>query len=507
MNNTPALSIQGQCFIDPEGRQVLLHGSNWVNKDRLMGYLMEDDPASFARLRDWGFNCLRLGLIWDGLEPQPGTYNEIYLRGIDRQIELAHQYGLFVLLDMHQDLFSVRFADGAPEWATLTGGQPHITSSTVWSDAYFTSPAVQASLDNFWDNAPAPDGIGIQEHYARLWGMLARRYRNHPGVIGYDLMNEPFLGAQALQIHELMFSKGAELLTGTGIQSNLGPDIDPVEAVGQMWLTPTGRFAILQILRDLNFYQQVIDVTQPLYNQFEQEQLMGMYRRVAQCIRQEDAAKIIFLETSMGSNMGVLSAIQPLIQEDGKRDPQQAYAPHGYDLVTDTENISQASPERIELIFHRHAETAKRQDMPMLVGEWGAYGDTPHTRSTAWQVVNLFENLLCSETYWTYIPGIEHTDSFQALQRPFPERVAGKLLRYRCEPDSRIFTCVWQEDKRISAPSRIYLPDWLGCDLSQIKLNPWVTGFQAEPILAGSDNVILEIPPSGENLERVLEIG
>jgi len=82
----------------------------------------------------------------------------------------------------------------------------------VWSDAYFTSPAVQTALDNFWKNAPAPDGVGLQEHYARAWAMLARRYAEEPAVIGYDLMNEPFPGSAAAASQVLLFERGAELL-------------------------------------------------------------------------------------------------------------------------------------------------------------------------------------------------------------------------------------------------------------------------------------------------------
>lgn len=58
----------------------------------------------------------------DRLEPEPGVYNEDYLKEIDERIQWAEQNNLFVVLDMHQDLFSVKYSDGAPEWATLDEG-------------------------------------------------------------------------------------------------------------------------------------------------------------------------------------------------------------------------------------------------------------------------------------------------------------------------------------------------------------------------------------------------
>lgn len=513
MSTKKLLTIQNRRFIDSDGRQVLLHGINLVNKDPKTGYLGGEGPEFFDQLRQWGFNCLRLGVIWDGLEPHPGQYNEVYLRGLDQQIELAARNNLCVFLDMHQDLFSVRYSDGAPEWATLTGGTEHITSG-IWSDAYFTSPAVQAALDSFWENAPAPDGVGIQDHYARAWGVLAQRYASCSNVIGCDLMNEPFPGALALQIQAAMFTKGAELLSGVDFSGFEGvtetvdffPQGEPAEMLAQMWLTAEGRSRILALLDDMDIYTQVIDATQALYNEFERDKLMGLYRRAAREIRAVDSHSMLFLETTMGSNMGVFSALEPLTLQEGGRDPHQVYAAHGYDLVTDTAGLAQPSNQRIELIFQRHEQTSRWLNMPMLVGEWGAYGDMPGTLPAARQVVSLFEDLLCSETYWAFIPGIENTDSFPAIHRPYPQRVSGELLHYRFLASEQRFTCSWQEDGANTAQTYIFLPDWFNSLSRTVSLSPHGGGFQMIPVTPGSANVILEIPPVGETTERHLEI-
>ncbi len=321
MSDSPLLTTQPGRFIDPQGRQVILHGINLVNKDAKAGYLGPEDLKTFAAFRRWGLNCVRLGIIWDGLEPEPGVFNEAYLQGIDRRIAWAKANNLYVFLDMHQDLYSVLYGDGAPKWATLTEGQPHLHLGGIWSDAYFTSPAVQTALDNFWKNTPAPDGVGLQEHYARIWAMLARRYADEPAVIGYDLMNEPFPGSAAADSQALLFERGAELLAQLD-----GPSAPTAEALAAQWLDPEGRFQILQRLRDVALYTQIIDSTQPIYNEFEQDALQGLYQRLTQAIRAVDTRRILFLETSMGSNMGVYSAIEPLAHGE-QHDPQQAYAP------------------------------------------------------------------------------------------------------------------------------------------------------------------------------------
>jgi endoglycosylceramidase len=496
------LSTHANRFIDPQGRHVILHGINLVNKDSQQGYIGTEGPSEFSTFRSWGFNCLRLGVIWDGLEPEPGIFDETYLRKLDQQIAWAKQNSLYVFLDMHQDLYSVLFSDGAPGWATLTDGQPHIDLGGVWSDAYFTSPAVQAALDNFWKNSPASDGRGLQDHYASAWQFLAKRYANEPyasAVIGYDLMNEPFPGSAAASSQYLLFEKGAELLS----QLEGGP-AQSAEQLAMQWLDPSGRAQILKRLDDIDLYASVIDVTQSIYNDFEQYQLKSLYQRVANAIRQFDKQHILFLETSMGSNMGVFSGIEPLSSPTGALDPQQAYAPHGYDLVVDTASNADPDPSRVELIFTRHHQTSRRWEWPMLVGEWGAYGRLPGTLLPAQSVAGIFEKLLCSDTYWAYEKDFADAPCFPAISRPYPERLAGVLEYYRHDPRARTFECTWLENPAVTAPSLVYLPDWLQPDPQRIRLEPAGSGFNYEKATPGG--VWLRIAPSGMSIRRSLRL-
>lgn len=493
------ISIKGRKFIDESGREIILHGINLVNKNPAVNYLGSEGPQEFSEMRSWGFNCIRLGVIWDGLEPEPGKFDEAYLQGIDQRIRWAKENHLYIILDMHQDLFSVKFSDGAPEWATLTGGNPHVHNSPVWSDAYFNSPAVQVSFDNFWANNPAPDGVGIQEHYARAWAHVAERYARETGVIGYDLMNEPFIGSEGAKTQELMLEEGAKVFSGLEPSQKVSPE----ELAGK-WMTAEGRSEILKLLSDVSVYSQVIDVTQPIYARFESTKLMSMYHRVATAIRQVDRNHILFLETTIASNMGVYSGLKPIVYQDGNRDPLQAYAPHGYDLVTDTKDISEANAGRVQFIFNRHVETALRLNMPMLVGEWGAYGFAKNTLSPAQIVVEQFEKSGSSDTYWAYETGIEKTDHFRALKRPYPERISGVLLSRRFNPAVGLFECSWEETPQITAPTRIYIPDWYSFSQKNIKILPSGGETEVQLAIKNSRNRFLVIPPTGRKLKRSL---
>ncbi len=263
-----------------------------------------------------------------------------------------------------------------------------------------------------------------------------------------------------------------------------------------LWGSPEGRAQVLRGLDDREIYAEVVEAPRPAYNEFEREALMPFYERVAASIRAVDTERIIFLEASMGSNMGVYSAIEPL-SEGGP----QAYAPHGYDLVVDTQAVAEASPARVDLIFSHHGETARRLGMPMLVGEWGAYGSCPGTLPAARSVARIFERLLCSDTYWDYRPGLEKTPCFPALSRPYPERTAGALEAYAYDAAEHRFTCSWTENPAIEASTEVYLPAWFGFDPSRLSLSPGGE-FQVEELGRGA--VRLLVPPTGSPFRREL---
>lgn len=499
---TKFVTTVGYRFVDVQRREILLRGVNVVEKSGDREYLSWHTEEDFARLRDWGMNVIRLGIIWDGLEPQAGVFNDNYLAEIDERIRWAEKHGLYIVLDMHQDLFSVLYSDGAPAWATLTDGLPHIQASEVWSDAYLTSPAVQRAFDNFWANKRTASGQGIQDHYAAAWQYIAKRYANSPVVIGYDLMNEPFPGSLIQSGMSAMVAKAAELLKATE-----GDRAPSAEEVMRMWMDSAGRSRLLKAMEDRHFYQAILDASGEVYKDFESEILMSMYQRVTNAIRQVDPNHIIFLEAFYPSNMGVYSRIQPVMGPNGRRDPQQAYAPHGYDLVVDTPSATQASSARIDLIFNRHQETARRLGMPMLVGEWGAfYAHGVEILPVASHIAKHFEQLGCSDTYWDYSSHMPHAAYLSALQRAAPERLSGMLISYENDPDTGALRCSWREDASIKAPTVIYVPRRLQIANRQVLLSPPGEGYNVKPATEGSENYRLTIPPLGFDVERSLTI-
>jgi endoglycosylceramidase len=186
----------GRWHVDAQDRVRMFRGVNIVNKlppftPSGMGFGEEDA----ALMTDAGFNLVRVGLSYAGIEPSPGRYDDAYLDDVASTVELLAAHGISSLIEFHQDLFGPAFnGDGFPEWATLTDDLPRGPLGGFPMD-YQGVPAIARAFDHFWANDPAPDGVGLQDHYARAWQRVAQRFASVSGVLGYELMNEPFPGS------------------------------------------------------------------------------------------------------------------------------------------------------------------------------------------------------------------------------------------------------------------------------------------------------------------------
>ncbi len=175
-----------------DGRIMILHGFNVISSGKAhplrIGRLEKED---YLRLTErWGFNAVRLLVFWDGIEPEKGKYDYEYLARVKERLDWCEEAGLKVILDMHQDLYAVRFGgDMAPEWAIIDDGKP-FEMQTPWELNYF-QPAVKAALTNFWN--PEKGHSELQEHFINAMGEAVKYLGNHPTVVGIDLFNEPTL--------------------------------------------------------------------------------------------------------------------------------------------------------------------------------------------------------------------------------------------------------------------------------------------------------------------------
>lgn len=503
--NSLFITVRGREFVDTKGRQIILHGTNISEKSKSLNYLSWHGPEEFAMMREWGFNLIRLVIMWDGVEPKPGVYDEKYLSGIDKRIQWAKENGIFVMLDMHQDLYSAKFGgDGAPEWAIIDNGQPHIPGSN-WGMTYYTSPAVQAAFDNFWANTPASDGIGLQDHFARAWQYIAKRYRDEPTVIGYDLFNEPFPGTDAVTA---LFFKLQDMVKSLNDVSTRKYNLFEVMNYITDPDSSESKEIIGKILDNFDIFKAFVDGGIDISTAFDSNILVPFYNRVTQAIRQVDKNHIIFIETNILGNFGTPTGLSPVIGLNNSRDPLQAFAPHCYDMLTDVAKEANTRSDNIELILNRHFTTVKNLGIPTIIGEWGGLYEKSNAISAAQIVVDGIEDHLFGDAYWSYGSSAEMNDApyFLTILRPYPAATAGELLYYKSDMEKGTFTCSWKEDPNISSPTHIYIPNQWFPEGYEVNLEPFIEGWSFKPTSPGSSNGYLIVPTSGKRIDRIIKV-
>lgn len=172
----------GRVYIaDANGRALQFHGFNIKTGDPAAD--VTDDILAKAAAR--GMDHLRLSIFWQYIEPTQGNYDEAYLDEVRGAIHRAQAHGIRVILDMHQDVYGAAFnSKGAPLWATRTDGASFTPQSSWLLD--YLQPAVQNAFDHFYEDDD------LQQAYQDMWLKVVDSFKDEPGLLGYDLMNEPF---------------------------------------------------------------------------------------------------------------------------------------------------------------------------------------------------------------------------------------------------------------------------------------------------------------------------
>ncbi len=410
----------GTWLRDTQGRVMLIHGINVSQK--VPPYLpdgaatISQAAAYFSNVSQAGFNAVRLIIIWAGLEPTPGTIDPQYLKQIQQEVQFCSDDGLYVLLDMHQDLYSqsLCYGDGAPAWACdLTGYSVTQCSTTNWATNYLV-PAITQSFQNFWNDAQGPDGIGLQEHYAEAWQRVAALFATNTSVLGYEIMNEPYPGKYDL------FSTG-----------------------------------------------------------FEIQALVPFYEKVAAAIRKVDSSHAIVFEPSVtranllhNYNTGISSTTFP---QDFRN---LVFAPHYYPLTSGS-SISTTDITSLQTTIPQIAMVSASMKTPYIVDEMGLDHNESNSADYMTALLGELDHEISNWMFWAYgevfngsgseilldATGAPAFPLIDVLSRPYPVLTAGTPVSISypitSDPSSFMttsFTYTYKEDGIGHGSTEIFIP-------------------------------------------------
>lgn len=392
---TGPFSHRGRWITDSAGRVVILHGINMVNKFRpyrpdALGF-GADDARFLARA---GLDSVRLGIVWKALEPTRGHFDDRYLGHIVATARLLERHGIHPVLDFHQDMWNERYqGEGAPDWALYDDGKA-TTPRLGFPVNYVAMPALSAAMESFWTNRAR-----LQDAYAAAWRHVAARFRADPGIVAFDIFNEPWPGASRYT---------------TCVQ-------------------PTG-------CRD-----------------FDSRLLRTFNRRVFRAIRRTDGRRLLAYEPNVNFNTGA----QTYVGSTGDR--RAVFDFHVYCSATTPGTPPGPDASRIcaakeDVPFAHAAQQTRATGDASLVTEFGATDDLARIASVA----QIADRRMVGWEEWAYwgrdpsgdrpqegvIRDIHRPPSganvkrgkLLALARPYPRAVAGLPEGWSFAPSSRRFT-------------------------------------------------------------------
>lgn len=395
----PQLRRQGRWLVDEQGRVVIVHGFNLVWK--LDPYVPPDTAEGFTEadatwLHEHGFNGVRLGTLWAGLTPDaPGVGDPAYRDGWQRVMDLLADRDIWMQLDMHQDQWHETYGgEGVPDWAVH---RPRVLSllppvNLPFPMGYWT-PENSLVFDQFWAN----QHHGIDD-WAAAWQVAAGWWKDQPYLMGYDLINEPWMGLEWLAC----FTGGCE-------------------------------------------------------NSYVQE-LQPAYEKVTRAIREIDEDNVIWWEPQqLAAGRPVPTYLEPMAGEE-----QLGYSWHNYcqDVFLESQGLPFGNVENCWKFSQERTTTAlaqaERMNAAPMMSEWGA---TDNLRAVEIDAAVADQNLM-GWSHWAYKQwqdpttaddaqgmfrddtdfGSVKADKLKILVRTYAQATAGEPLAMSFDADTGAFS-------------------------------------------------------------------
>ena len=239
-------------FKDENNRSIIFHGVNIVVK--LPPYLPTEDKfdpffslnsIDIKIMKNFGFNLVRLGVMWESVETSEGVYNFDFLEKTRKIIDLLGENGIYTIIDIHQDLFSRIFCgEGVPvfyarnlpyektctnnlitrvaeliglckplsklNWEYDENGLPVVEKCRKDFLNINTAPELTSIYESFWQNK-----LNIQDKFVGFLTIVMKFFKGNNYIIGLNPWNEPMEGN--------LFSHLSNIIPGYADKYILGP--------------------------------------------------------------------------------------------------------------------------------------------------------------------------------------------------------------------------------------------------------------------------------------------
>ncbi len=416
---------KGRFFKGEDGRVVFLRGSSIAARTSQTFAELGFDERNAQLLSAMGVNVMRVGVNWANLEPQPNLFDDGYIDSVADAIKILAKYGIYSIVDFHQDQFSQApgYGNGAPEWATMKRGT---TTPECGFPQNVLAPITDCRTDineaaaSFWRNEVIA-GEKAWDHFANMLNHVVTRLKPlGPCILGYEVYNEPHPGMP-------------------------WPDC----------------------FQDPTLYYPVIGC-----KTFETTQLAVFYKAMIPVIQAADPNAIVFYEPAVYFDYDAPVHLPPLGFKN------VAFAFHMYDYI---------SPGGMEAQVQLSLYYGDKFGTPVIVTEFGASGDVNYLNmgsaaldsamlsGTHWTyqnnadwifstggqmvlpdpsdqaiVVDMSKDLSGTNVHW----GIAG-----AISRPYPEAVSGTPIAFSYDPQSGVFTLMYAPD-RVGSLTDISIPSF-----------------------------------------------
>lgn len=403
-------------FLDADGRVLILRGVNLAGVSKgetgLPGSV-EMTQADAEHFKDLGFNSVRYLIQWKNIEPEPGAYDLDYLASVRERLDILHEQGIYAVLDMHQDVYSPYFGfNGAPAWAVRDDGIVY-NQQVQWFTNYM-QPAVQRAFDNFFAYDEHKD---LQDSFAAMWRKTAEVLGDHPGVVGFDIINEPHPGTK------------------------------------------------------LDYLEFGIDNDRSSHIAFDRERLQPFYQRVINAIREVSSDKYILFEPRYGTPGDGAKCYMGKLEDPREGNRRLFQAPHFYILAVEATPVygSSARARVAKWETERSAERDKNVHGTWL-GEFGTFTSVDGYADYMNDILAITERMRIGFAGWSwdaYEFGMigdrdpetlryEEGPFLDILSRPYPRAIAGVPTHIEFVPEERALTFTWTVDPAIDAPTEIF---------------------------------------------------